>query len=82
MGDTIRWCSSNEVWERQVNGSAGAIYTVTYGLKKKGKERYGYQCDCQGFRYRGSCRHINEVKAQRCGYGWSALAGNPVTMGD
>lgn len=38
----------------EVRGSKGNIYYVT----KKGD---GYKCSCTGFKYHGSCKHIQEV---------------------
>lgn len=76
------WCSSNEKWERLVHGSEGDIYTVSYGLSKQGDPAYDYSCTCPGFKFRKSCRHIAEVKSERCGFGWSALAGRPEKMGE
>lgn len=75
-----RWCRSNERWSRKVIGSFGDEYTVSYG--QRGAQGYGYACSCAGFRYRKRCRHIQEVKNQRCGFGWSAVGGRPVRMGE
>lgn len=38
-----------------VQGSRGDQYTVT---EEAGK----FTCTCSGFRFRGDCRHINEIK--------------------
>lgn len=38
----------------QVNGSKGAVYTVTVAS-------YGTKCTCPAGKFRGKCKHIKEV---------------------
>jgi hypothetical protein len=60
--DDIEWVPgiqvvTTEVKEWKVKSSkAGKFYTVRQGPNGK------RTCDCDGFHYRRSCRHINEVK--------------------
>ena len=45
--------SKNPTWK--VLGSKGDIYTVE-------KTEHGMVCSCSGFKFRGRCRHISEIK--------------------
>lgn len=42
--------------EWQVKGSKGRIYTVLFTENR-------WSCDCQGFRYRRDCKHIQNQKS-------------------
>lgn len=68
-------CASNFYFERVVTGSKGDVYTVHWGRLMEARAfetgaQYGWQCTCRGYKYRGTCRHIDEVKAsgERCGW--------------
>jgi hypothetical protein len=55
-------CPSNFDWARSVESSdKKRTYLVTF--TKEGN----YACTCPGFKYRGQCRHIDEVSPERCG---------------
>ena len=43
---------TGRIWE--ITGSRGDRYLVT-------RDARGYSCDCKGFQFRKSCRHITEV---------------------
>lgn len=45
--------SKNPTWE--VKGSKGDIYIVE-------KSEHGMICSCSGFKFRGKCKHISEIK--------------------
>jgi hypothetical protein len=47
--------ASAKNWE--VTGSRGDRYVVT-------RDRRGYTCDCKGFQFRRSCRHVAEISQQ------------------
>jgi hypothetical protein len=36
-------------------------------------------CDCKGFKYRATCRHVIEAQAKRCNWGAGAFSGSPST---
>jgi len=70
-------CASNFYFERAVKGSKGDLYVVRWGRLTEARimetgAQHGWQCTCQGYRFRGTCRHIREVEAsgERCG--WNA----------
>ena len=48
-----RELSKNPTWK--VLGSKGDTYTVE-------KTEHGMVCSCNGFKFRGRCRHISEIK--------------------
>lgn len=50
-------------FETTVNG-----HQVTYGRVLGRSYQYGWECDCKGFKYRKTCRHIKEAEGQRCGW--------------
>lgn len=55
-------CPSNFNWARLVESSdQQRRYNVFYTAEA------GYTCTCPGFKYRGKCRHIDEVAPERCG---------------
>lgn len=41
----------------KVNGSSGNTYTVT-------KRKNALTCDCPAGKFRGTCKHVNQMKAQ------------------
>jgi hypothetical protein len=71
-------CASNVYWETKVTGSKGDVYTVHWGrlpesrAMETGAQR-GWQCTCQGYKYRGTCRHIREVEASGARCGWNSV---------
>lgn len=57
-------CESVENFSVQVQGSKN--YTVSFGLTQQG---YDYTCSCESFKFRKKyCKHIEQVKDQRCGW--------------
>ena len=74
--ESARWCQTNEFYGDVVRG-----YVVTYGASNPGPHQCNWHCTCKGFQFRKTCKHIEEAKADRCGYGWEAAAGSPIEMG-
>lgn len=71
--ETAWTCASNFYWMTHVTGSKGDVYTVWWGLLPESRQlatgaQHGWQCECQGFKFRGTCKHIDSVKDQRCGW--------------
>jgi hypothetical protein len=73
------WCKSNEFWQRKVVGSKGSEYTVLYSkAPRNSKYEYDYSCNCHAFQFgKGKfCKHIHQVKSERCGWNWEAACGS------
>jgi len=69
-------CCTNVEWQTEVVGSRGDKHVVHYGLLEPVQRRKqgclnGWTCSCQGFKFRGTCRHIEQVKGDRCA--WNAV---------
>lgn len=81
--ESSRMCSSNEHWEREVEGSGGAKYVVRFeqlfGAALQARmSTHDYTCTCQHYQVRlknrgGYCKHIESVRRERCG--WHATYG-------
>jgi len=66
-------CSTNVAWSTTVKGSHGDEYTVRFGLMPLPHPvQHDWSCDCKGFKFRGTCRHITEVRASGARCGWNA----------
>lgn len=74
--ETARWCQSNEIDSTVING-----YTLTYGKHNPGPYSANWDCNCKGYQFRKTCKHIAEAEEKRCGFGWEAAAGSPIDMG-
>lgn len=76
--ETAWACASSFYFERAVKGSKGDLYVVHWGRLPEARiletgEQHGWQCTCQGYKFRGTCKHIREVEPQRCA--WNAEMG-------
>jgi hypothetical protein len=66
-------CASvvDEFFENVRSGSTGGRHSVRYGeldpedQHKQGCQ-YGFTCTCDGYLYRGYCKHIKQVAAKHC----------------
>lgn len=80
--ESARWCLSNEYAETIRFGSHNAAYTLTYSRSNPGPYQMNWACDCKGFKFRKTCKHVESAEQERCGYGWEAAAGSPIEMGE
>lgn len=80
-----RMCSTNKFWESPVLSSDGSkAYLVRYEATPEGDYQYDYTCTCPAYKHGKSrhCKHIHQVKHERCAYGQDAFWGSPIEMGD
>jgi len=63
-------CSTNTEWSTTTVGSKGSTYSVSYGRTWNGPYQYDWSCTCRGFKFRGSCKHITQVRdsGDRCAW--------------
>jgi hypothetical protein len=64
-------CATNRQWSLDLAGTTGT-HTVRFGFLVDGPYQYGWSCSCKGFRFRGSCSHINKVRASGVRCAWNA----------
>lgn len=57
------FCLNSRNYHREVIGSKGDKYIVSFCYQHEGDVQYDWQCNCKGYKFRGFCRHINEVRA-------------------
>lgn len=64
-------CSSNIYWETSIkSATSDKHYSVCYTvLPPNAKMQYGYICECLGYQFRGTCKHIKQADKDRCGWG-------------
>jgi hypothetical protein len=62
------WCCETvRHWQATVEG-----HLVHWGpLPPQASVGYGMICDCKGYRFRGTCRHVKQAETMRCG--WQAF---------
>jgi len=59
-------CCSNLTWTREVIGSKGDKYTITYDPGMN--QRHDYTCTCLGYVNHGNCYHIPKAQKERCAW--------------
>lgn len=80
-------CSSHENFETFVQGSRGNQYQVRHMLlsppeQERQGAQYGWHCSCPGYKFRGWCRHVEQVKAVPHGQGGACLWDSFVSGGE
>lgn len=62
-------CASVRDFSYRAKSSDGKReYRVSYGPTPYGRYQHDWECECQGFQSRKTCRHIDEAKQHRCGW--------------
>ena len=67
------WCCKTvDNWSKAVKGSNNMTYIVRWGSwgHKDDSCSHGWACTCVSYKYSksGTCKHIESVKDQRCGW--------------
>lgn len=57
-------CNHNAYTESVPSSSGNGTYDVHVWKNSEG-EVFG-RCDCKGFEFRGTCKHVNELKTKLC----------------
>lgn len=53
----VKTCAKNVSFQREING-----HTVDFN------NRRGWSCDCKGYEFRKTCRHITQAQAEKCAW--------------
>ena len=76
--ETFTWCIQNEYFSMEIpSGSSDEVYTVSYLSSNPGPYAMNWDCQCKGFKYRKTCKHVVAAAEEKCEHGWEAAAGSP-----
>ena len=67
--ETYYHCLSVEYFSMKVAGSKGKEYLVEM-KRSEGDCEFDWHCECEGFKFRGKCKHIEAVKKSGKYCGW------------
>jgi hypothetical protein len=56
-----RGCQDLDYFQMTVDGSKGNKYVVSCN-------RGRWSCDCKGFKFRKTCKHVEEAQKNKCGW--------------
>jgi hypothetical protein len=85
-------CETNRSWTKEITGSGGKTYTLTYGpdYSPNRQYEYDYQCTCSGFQFRKTCKHVEAARKMdsadergpddRCGWSGQFESGEVVEV--
>ena len=78
-------CQTVESFETEVKGSTGKTYRVWVGYcSRPHSAKFDWQCECKGYKFRGTCKHIEKAKVESGYCGWQQFihGGEVVRNGD
>ena len=67
-------CSTARHWQATVDGHRVAWEP----LPPSANVGYGLVCDCKGYKFRRTCRHVVQAESMRCGWQAFVHGGEPV----
>lgn len=65
-------CVTNRQFRTSVKGSNGKVYIVQFRPMTYGPVQYDWTCECQGFKFRKHCSHIDKTKFAGIRCGWNS----------
>lgn len=69
------WCCTTvRHWQANIDGHRVAWES----LPPSADVGYGFVCDCKGYQFRRTCRHIKAAESMRCGWQEFVEGGEPV----
>lgn len=72
--ETFWCCETALAWRGVIDGHA-----VRWGqLPPWADVGYGFACDCKGYQFRKTCRHVKAAESLRCGWQQFAHGGQPI----
>jgi uncharacterized Zn finger protein len=76
--ETFWVCIERETVSVKVEGSKGNSYRVEWS-KYRGNRGPGWECSCFGYKFRGTCKHIEKVEKQyNCNWHQQFESGEPI----
>jgi len=73
--ETFWHCETDREWSSTVDGSKGRRYKVTWDRHshRNHEVQYDYSCECEGYKFRKDCKHIQHVKDNNLRCGWNSF---------